>query len=51
MSDYLVWAGEEMEKKYGMNVYFWMDYIMNGAKVPKQFSLETYVKLCEEGKS
>ena len=49
MSDYLVWAGEEMEKAYGMNMWFWMDYIMNGAPVPKRFSLDTYVDLCVEG--
>ena len=35
MSDYLVWLGEEMEKRYGMDCYFWMEYIMNGGKIPE----------------
>ena len=44
MSDYLVWAGEEMEKRYGMNVYFWMDWIMQGMYVPNDLTLEAYSK-------
>ena len=50
MSDYLVWAGEEMEKHYGMDMDFWMNYIMEGHAVPQWLSLEAYIKLEEEGK-
>ena len=43
MKDYLVWAGEKMEKQYGMDVWFWMDWIMAGHYVPKWLSFETYI--------
>ena len=35
MSDLLIEIGEEMERRFGMDVYFWMDYIMKGYGLPK----------------
>ena len=34
MSDLLIEIGEEMERRYGMNMFFWMDYVVNGGKIP-----------------
>lgn len=48
MSDYLIWAGESMEKEYGKDVYYWMDHIMAGKEIPKKYSLETYGRMLEE---
>ena len=50
MKDYLIWAGEEMEKQYGMNAEFWMDYIMSGHHVPQWLSFETYINKFFGGK-
>lgn len=44
MSDYLVWIGEKMEKRYGMNCYFWMDQIMNDyIRIPDDLTWEVYM--------
>ena len=34
MSDLLIEVGEEMERRYGLDVYFWMEWVMNGGKLP-----------------
>ena len=39
MSDLLIEVGEEMECRYGMDVLFWMEWVMDGGKLPKD--LET----------
>ena len=39
MSDLLIEIGEEMERRYGMDIYFWMEWVMDGGKLPND--LET----------
>ena len=34
MSDLLIEIGEEMERRFGMDVFFWMEYIMQGDRLP-----------------
>ena len=35
MSDLLIEIGEEMERRCGFDVYFWMEWVMNGGKLPE----------------
>ncbi len=39
MKDLLIEVGEEMERRYGMDIFFWMDWVRNGGKLPND--LET----------
>ena len=34
MSDLLIEMCEEMERRFGMDVFFWMEYIMAGHRLP-----------------
>lgn len=34
MSDILIEIGEEMERRYGFDCFFWMEWVMCGGKVP-----------------
>lgn len=43
MSDYLVWAGEKLEQKYGWKLEDAMEYLMSGNYIPHDVSLEMYL--------
>ena len=43
MSDLLIEIGEEMERRYGMDVDFWMEWVMCGGKIPDDIK-QTYGK-------
>lgn len=49
MSDYLIWAGEKLEKKYGWNLEDAMEYLMSGNYIPKDVSLEKYIEEGQDG--
>ena len=34
MKDLLIEVGEEMECRYGLDVFFWMEWVMDGGKLP-----------------
>lgn len=44
MSDYLIWAGEKLEQKYGWRIEYAMDYLMSGNYIPHDISLEKYLE-------
>ena len=44
MSDYLVWAAEEMEKRWGWNYDDAVEYLMSNNHIPDQVSMERYNK-------
>lgn len=35
MSDLLIEIAEELERRFGFGIDFWMDYIMEGYYIPK----------------
>ena len=35
MSDLLIEIGEEMTRRFGLDVEFWMKYVMEGYYIPK----------------
>ena len=44
MSDYLIWAGEKLEQKYGWRLEYAMEYLMSGNYIPHGVSLEKYLE-------
>lgn len=44
MKDYLIWAAEEMENKYGMDFDFWQEWIMSGGYIPPSCSIDSYLE-------
>ena len=44
MSDYLVWAAERLEYKYGWNFEDAREYMMSGNYIPYDISLEKYIQ-------
>ncbi len=44
MSDYLVWAAERLEQKYGWKFEDAQEYLMSGNYIPYDISLEKYIK-------
>ena len=49
MKDYLIWIGEEMEKIFGGDCFYWMDRVMNGMRVPDYLSVERYLEAMNHG--
>ena len=47
MSDYLVWAAERLEKKYGWKFEDAQEFLVTTAHVPYDVSLQKYIE--EEG--
>ena len=49
MSDLLIEIGEEMERRYpSHDMFFWMDYIMEGGYVPKDIRMHFGEDLFED---
>jgi hypothetical protein len=44
MSDYLIWAGEKLEQKYGWKLEYAMEYLMSDNYIPYDVSLEKYLE-------
>ena len=44
MKDYLIWAAEKLEKKYGWNYYDAMEYLMSSHYIPADVSMEKYLE-------
>ena len=44
MSDYLVWAAEKLEHKYGWNFKDAQEYMMSGNYIPYDISLQKYIE-------
>ena len=53
MGDYLIWAAEKLEHKYGWDFDNACEYLMSGAYIPEDVSIERYIKEekeCQENK-
>ena len=44
MSDYLVWAAERLEKKYGWNFDDAMYWLTHASYIPEDVSIQKYIK-------
>ena len=46
MSDYLIWAAERLEKKYGWKFEDAQEWLMKTDHVPYDISLQKYIEEC-----
>ena len=44
MSDYLIWAAERLEKKYGWNFDDAQEWLMSTNYIPHDISLQKYIE-------